>query len=663
MAREQAAQQQQQKKQARPEKPVEVASMNKISEYMELLYGERDEKIRGSAMLLQLVYADPAHLEYFAQDGQLLTTISRVLDEDRKNSLELTTNILEIFFTFSSFRQLHGLLMEHKVDTIALNIIDFELRRFKTWQEAPVNPDPNKAKEEALKQSTVYAKQERLLYVCFYLLLNLAEDTDKELVMVNSKNKLITHLMGMLARQRTPKKPDEQKFLCQVHLLVATLLKKLSIFRENKTEMARLNIVSAMDYFLSVDDDDVVETSLRFLFNLSFDPQLRDALVQNNMVSKCVSIFKRAPCRPACVRMLYNISMDDRYKDAAADGLTAAAPLVATLLARSQGAVDAELLALAINLAASALNAEVMTTGGQLKTLVQRIAVTQDPLMMKLIRNLSQHENVRATFKPLLHELVQLTLKSTTAEFLVEALGTLASLPFTDIPYYEFFAGRYNLGEFLMRQLSPGITEDDIILEAVMVLGVALVDPKVASILGTARHVNTLFSTMVEKGSDPEMVLQIGFVFLKLLLHEGSRGVVLEHEDLIKSLLSLVADPIPHIRDVANMCLDVIMDFNETWRNRIRDTRFETLNREWIERALHNVRPSMQISASASRSRSYPASASSVDSMERGEHKDYSDMYRSGSPSPVTSPGGDHEDDDNFQGSSVRWNDNPTAFN
>ena len=59
---------------------------------------------------------------------------------------------------------------------------------------------------------------------------------------------------------------------------------------------------------------------------------------------------------------------------------------------------------------------------------------------------------------------------------------------------------------------------------------------------------------MLEKGSDPEMVLQIGYVFLKLLIHDvrflfiyffkqliqGSREAVLEHADLIKSLLSLV---------------------------------------------------------------------------------------------------------------------------
>lgn len=659
------------KKQA---KPMEIASMDNIGEYMDLLYGEQEEKVRGSAMLLQLVYADAAHLEYFARDGQLLTTIGRVLDDDRKKSLELTTNILEIFFTFSTFRQLHPLLMDHKVDNTALNIIDFELLRFAQHQadgRELAKDKSQKGKEEAAKLARMLQKQERLLYVCFYLLLNLAEDTDKEVSMKNRK--LLQYLLGMLQRKRSPKKPEDQQFLFQVNLLVATFLKKLSIFRENKDDFIKLNIVSQLDYFLSLDNDDVLETVLRLLFNLSFDPSMRDQMVRSGIVEQCVNIFKRpaGTCRPACVRVLYNISMDDRYKESTSDAFTTVAPMVTSLLVRSQGPIDPELLALAINLTSSPVSAEVMAQRDVLKTLFQRVSTTMDPLLMKLVHNIASHENVRPNFRDFIHELVRLVIKANNTDFMVEAMGTLASIPYVDIEYHKLFSS-YSLGDVLVRQFIPGMAEDDVILETVMVIGSMLVDPKVALILGTTRFVHTLYTTMVEKGSDPEMVLQIGYVFLKLLIHEGSRDVILEHADLIKSMLSLVADPVPHIRDVANMCLDVIMDFNESWRDRIRDSRFDTLNREWIARALRGVRPSgggggsssLNSSAGSTYLRSQLAPGGPRMEDDRSELKDYSDMYRSSSnPSPVTSsPGGADErseKEETFKGASVHWDDKP----
>ncbi len=54
--------------------------------------------------------------------------------------------------------------------------------------------------------------------------------------------------------------------------------------------------------------------------------------------------------------------------------------------------VDIELIALCINLAANKRNAQLICEGNGLRLLMRRALKSKDPLLMKMIRNISQHE-------------------------------------------------------------------------------------------------------------------------------------------------------------------------------------------------------------------------------------------------------------------------------
>ena len=54
--------------------------------------------------------------------------------------------------------------------------------------------------------------------------------------------------------------------------------------------------------------------------------------------------------------------------------------------------VDLELIALAINLATNKRNAQLICEGNGLRLLMRRALKFKDPLLMKMIRNISQHE-------------------------------------------------------------------------------------------------------------------------------------------------------------------------------------------------------------------------------------------------------------------------------
>ena len=96
----------------------EVANINELEDYIELLYEEVASKVRGSGLLLQLS-RNPDNLEELSQNETLMGALSRVLREEWRASLELTTNIIYIFFCFSTFTQFHPVILQHKIGSQA----------------------------------------------------------------------------------------------------------------------------------------------------------------------------------------------------------------------------------------------------------------------------------------------------------------------------------------------------------------------------------------------------------------------------------------------------------------------------------------------------------------------------------------------------------------
>ncbi len=188
-------------------------------------------------------------------------------------------------------------------------------------------------------------KQDRLLYLCFYMLLNLAEDVGVEKKM---KKKVrcpaapalgglcatrLTHLASPeLPRPATSRAQNIVVYLVkmldrsnvELLILATTFLKKLSIYQENKVRRAHLSwpalrkpwaprphcllrrarcttttvvagaqekmgeckIVDKLAKFVPVRNDVLLMSVLRLLHNLSFDGTLRDAMVKNGFIPK-----------------------------------------------------------------------------------------------------------------------------------------------------------------------------------------------------------------------------------------------------------------------------------------------------------------------------------------------------------------------------------------
>uniref|UniRef100_A0A6Q2Z7A0 Kinesin-associated protein 3b n=1 Tax=Esox lucius TaxID=8010 RepID=A0A6Q2Z7A0_ESOLU len=508
----------------------EEANINKVDEYVELLYEGMEEKIHGATLILHLS-RNPDNLEELLKNETALGALARVLREDWKQSVELATTIIYVFFCFSSFSQFHGLVTHYKIGALCMNVIEHELKRYDLWQ------DELKDHEKAFKKyQGLLVKQEQLLRVALYLLLNLAEDTRTELKM---RNKNIVHMLV-----KTLDRENEELLV-----LVVSFLKKLSIFLENKNDMAEVDTVERLSRLVPCEHEDLLNITLRLLLNLSFDTGLRNKMVQVGLLPKLTSLLGDENHKQIAMCILYHISVDDRFKSMFA--YTDCIPqLMKMLFEHGEERIDAELISFCINLAANKRNAQIICEGNGLKMLMKRALKLKDPLLMKMIRNISQHDGPpKHLFIGYVGDLAAQISPDEDEEFVIECLGTLANLTIPDLDW-ELVLKEYNLVPYLKDRLKPGSAEDDLILEVVIMIGTVSMDDSCAAMLA-------------KSGIIPAIIE---------LLNEAPAY-----------LIDLMHDKNAEIRKVCDNTLDIIAEYDEEWGKKIQSEKFRWHNSQWLE--------------------------------------------------------------------------------
>jgi hypothetical protein len=278
------------------------------------------------------------------------------------------------------------MLFLSQIGALTMDLIDLEIKRT-DHRASEEGISPAMVAQKALDASTgqvqlqerekkllaLIQKQDRLLYLCFYLLLNLSEDVGIEKKM--KKKNIVVYLVKMLERSNV-----------ELLILGSTFLKKLSIYKENKEKMSECQIVDKLAKFVPVRNDVLLMSVLRLLHNLSFDVALRDGMVKNGLIPKCVELMTVARFQPVVLGLLYHISMEDKYKGMFT--FTDCVPRIYEMLTRVQDLRNTpELIALAVNLTTNGRNAEVMCEGDRFDKIIRRAFQTCDELAFKVLWN------------------------------------------------------------------------------------------------------------------------------------------------------------------------------------------------------------------------------------------------------------------------------------
>lgn len=137
------------------------------------------------------------------------------------------------------------------------------------------------------------------------------------------------------------------------------------------------------------------------------------------------------------------------------------------------------------------------------------------------------------------HELVKVAAQSLEMpDLLVEIMGTLAALTpdpeleadprIPRVPWAELCESQ-GLLDLLHRLLVAGFSEDDLVLECVMVTGLVACDPAGASLLAVQdKFLAVLQELLAEKQDDDEIILQLLYTFHCLVLTDETRDLIMQ---------------------------------------------------------------------------------------------------------------------------------------
>mmetsp|Transcript_7973 Transcript_7973/g.18484 ORF Transcript_7973/g.18484 Transcript_7973/m.18484 type:complete len:782 (-) Transcript_7973:162-2507(-) len=579
------------------------ASIHVLDEYVEELYEEEmDNKIRGALRLLRLC-TEVRHLEQMAEHTTLLGVLSRELREHAKRSYELAVAITGVFLIFANFSCFHGALKRHQCGEVTMRILEYETKRrnvlkndLAQTQEKMAAQTSQGGNERARLQhalgrcKTRLERQDHLLQICVLVLRALSEDTAQELKFV--KQKLCQMLVPMLGRHED--------------LLLSTLsmLHKLSVFEQNKDMLLKVEVTQRLAELLGHPAPEVAFLAMRVCFNLSFDPKGRAALAsQSNVVARLMAAVQNPSMRKVALKLLYHMTVDP----AARSSLTSRHPTIASLaihlVNRSSKEQDVEAVALLLNLAADEAAACLLLAEEAFVSVAWRGIKGKNQLMLKVLRHVASHRASRSILLDVmgggpdgpgssyawLLELVHVA-KSTATErhdVLVEALGTLAALDCTspEVPWPELCEA--GLLDLLSRLLMVGFSEDDVILEAVILLGVLALDPPTAALLASSKVIGLLPDVLAAKPKDGDLMVQLTFLLRCLLMNDETQKAVIQ-TDAPARVMELLRSPEPVVQDAAEELLDLIVAVEthgqqRKWTKHIQEYKFKVHNLEWLE--------------------------------------------------------------------------------
>lgn len=613
----------------RPQDDLPPADMDKLDDYLELLYavgGNSDRakeestqaQIHGTQMILTLC-RDVLNLEQLIQNSTVMGALTRVLQEEYKKSVELSFNILRIFLAFSNFVEMHSIMSNYRIGVLTIRAVELQVKRSEHREReaqeldfecekqvaAAARDEPDslpevkercRRRKRAMekKVSELNKKEEKLLFVAFHILINLAEDISVERKMV--KKSLVASLLRMLDHSSA-----------DLLILITTFLRKLSVYRSNKQVMKELNVVTKVVKFIPCSSVALVNSTIRLLFNLSFDAEVRAMILNAGLLSRLVSLLKTPALRACTLKLLYQLSYDERARliFAHSDGV---AYIVGMVVNFPKDRLPRELAALAVNLSQSDSNCEAMIKNRGLNHMVDRLANTRDALLFKVIRNISlwtfnmqqQLETGDSSYKyrglwsPHIKVLLEIVYSTDDHETLIEAFGTLANLTPLDLPQNQTWGRLLRDDDFfglINRMLVPGICQNDMLLEVVLVLSTIASDRKALNVMAKTNIIGQLYTLWQEKSEgDAELCLQMLHLFHKLLMHEDCREEVMYATRIVSDMIDKLNHENAAVRHVAGRATALVLELDRREGSgelgelgvQIRKKRFEGYNRQWM---------------------------------------------------------------------------------
>lgn len=242
----------------------------------------------------------------------------------------------------------------------------------------------------------------------------------------------------------------------------------------------------------------------------------------------------------------------------------------------------------------------------------------RDPVLLKVIRNIStwtfnqqndMDANDASSYKwrtlwgSHVRLLVTVACTCENHDVLVEVFGCLANITAQDLPV------NYSWGKLLRdnpsskdkkseggglltvfnRLLVPGMAQPDLLLEIVLLLGTMASCSAACETIASSNLMALLYQLWKDRGEDPEIRLQLIFLFYKLFQHESSREEAMYSTRIVVDLIECLGHSNQAIRQTADMVTDLVLELDRQVDGslgqlglQIRKRRFEAYNQLWL---------------------------------------------------------------------------------
>lgn len=645
-------------------------SITQLNEHIDLLYEEMPRKLIGALNIFRLSLENE-NLSSLTTDESLLCALSRILREEGRKSNDLSSLILAFFCSLSFFREFHPIIAKYKVGNTSIELIGslFEkeaafyqqLKLSESQSGRPVDEQrtvdggqdaKSEVKSDAKSETKLgdeplsvdqlltnrkkfelfQRKNNRLLQLSFFLLLNLSNDPRTEQKIFN-KN-IVTYLINASKRSNLN---------LEIQLIIITFLQRLSIRWEGKNQLVSLgvvpllygqlnNIVNQVSYYGLL-----MNPLFKLIFNLSFDQDCRTQMIKQGYINKLVQILIKSRFRneKLLLSIFYQFTLERAHRNLFNLTLSTGKNLLNLFMNRTMQLGDklvhefspldgehcfTEYVCLMINLATDKACAERICENGALEKLLvktfneglsERNCSYLHICYMKILRNLSAHEHAyKMLFLEYYEPLIQLLLKGDENDgdrpdestgtgnhleiFTIQALNVLANLQKVS---WLAVLQRHSLYEWLRKRIKVGSNfNNEIVISCLAVLEACFSQADCAAHLIETDCLQLLIDLLNAKQEEDDMVLQILYVINAMANHERICEHLIKNDQIIVYLLDLFNDKNQQIRSVCNFTLDLISEHDQDLIMRLKEERFKYYNKSWLD----SIKMSESLSAAGS---------------------------------------------------------------
>jgi len=167
---------------------------------------------------------------------------------------------------------------------------------------------------------------------------------------------------------------------------------------------------------------------------------------------------------------------------------------------------------------------------------------------------------------PDVSNMIKMSLGCDSHDLLVELLGTLGNITSLDMPKGKGWANLmtdYNLCNFVSKLLVPGMSQNDVVLETVILIGQFCHDSESQMLIASSSLIRALHELWQDKGDDSEILLQLLHLFYKMLHWPDCREELLYSTEAMADISECVSKRHKPTRFLAEKCLDLILEVSE----------------------------------------------------------------------------------------------------